>query len=259
MLRPLLALALVTTSAACDFVHEEPEPYEPCYGCFADAGPSVGADASWGGDDWEWGVECDRDSHCYTANYCEDGLCVPSGECTGNFDCQDGFVCDPDRRTCIPSVSCTADADCTYGTNFVCDTDRGLCVANILCQQDTDCGLGCYCDNGYCMETGFFDQDADCLVGFMCDVARTSCIPDPGWCQVDGDCASGETCNEETGDCYVPGCDTVTDETACFERVDCAPLYRGIDCTDPNGNLCGEADSSCTCESFLFTKCESLN
>ena len=45
----------------------------------------------------------------------------------------------------------------------------------------------------------------------------------------------------------LPQCDGLA-ETQCVERVDCTPLYEGVDCT------CNGAD--CTCASWEFQSCE---
>jgi len=221
--------------------------YCDSYGCYEDTGNPPG---------WE----CNSNDDCAAGCYCSaSGICEEAGFCENgsNVSCPDGFVCD-DRGSCVPENppvrGCVRDDQCPGET--ICNQDTGLCVEDI-CVADADCEQGAYCDtvSGGCVTTNTCSANADCAEGFECDESRSTCVPDDGVCETADDCGQDELCNTGTGECYVPTCDALTDETICFERADCAPIYRGNNCKDPSGAQCSAAEANCTCESFTFISC----
>jgi len=153
-----------------------------------------------------------------------------------------------------------------------------------VCETNADCAAGCYCDaEGYCQEAGFCTYDTDCPDGFVCD-DRSSCVPDddgPTTCGDNAECPSGQICDLESGTCVDAGecqdgqcpegetcddrntcvptppvtCDSYEDEDSCLADEACDAVYRGINCTDPDGNSCTSEEANCTCERFVFHEC----
>ncbi len=106
----------------------------------------------------------------------------------------------------------------------------------IPCEADEECEAGCYCsDEGFCEESSLCRLDQDCREGFSCD--EGTCVPD------DEDIEPPRSC-EDLG------------EDACLGDSDCAPVYRGVNCTSESGEPCTSDTAECTCESFAFSACE---
>ena len=250
----LASLALVATG--CDlYVGDDTYSYCDESGCYTcdDYG-------CWEDNDIGPGFACNSNDDCAAGCFCStDGICEEAGFCDSSTDCAVGFVCD-DRGSCVPENQpprgCTTDTQCPG--DYVCNQDTGLCVEDI-CTVDTQCDQGAYCDTdtGGCVNTGTCTENDNCDDGFECDESRSTCVPDDGICETADDCETDELCNTGTGECYVPSCDALADETTCFERADCAPIYRGNNCTDPGGQQCSAAEANCTCESFTFIQCVS--
>jgi hypothetical protein len=224
---------------------------------------------------------CD-DTGCYV---CDDWGCYPSGggegwTCDDNYDCAAGCYCN-DAGFCEEAGFCTpstAQWDCPAG--FECD-DRGSCVpegTDPSCSTDLGCPEGSYCDvaSGQCVDSATCDMS--CAEGFECDEARNTCVPvdaDAPLCQAEVLCDElPPTCAEGTNPGIVNGCwngQCVADadcpdgapvfcsdhknEDACFADDRCDAVYRGINCTDPNGASCTSSQANCTCESFAFQVC----
>lgn len=244
------------------------------WGCYPDVPPC--GDGCW----------CDDHYDCSPGWYCgDDNNCHDAGFCSVDWECPDGFVCD-DRSTCVPEgteAACDNNADCAMGTycedgtcvdsgiccghedcppNFECD-DRGTCVP-VSCTGDDQCLEGSICDveTGTCTETGTCEPDGTCPEGYECDAERNTCTPCVNGvcgCTSNDDCDAGMFCDVDNGVCYVPACSEIEDETTCDLRYDCIPVYTGHNCTDPEGNACESGDSNCTCESFTFAACSSVN
>lgn len=108
------------------------------------------------------------------------------------------------------------------------------------CESNSDCAAGCFCnEQAWCEEAGFCAVDTDCVGDFVCD-ERSSCVP-PEPIEPEPDC-------EDLSD----------DEAACLDRVECTPVYRGVNCTSSDGTECSENSESCSCESFTLDRCEDL-
>ena len=66
-----------------------------------------------------------------------------------------------------------------------------------------------------------------------------------GECIADADCPDGPPIY----------CPDHLDETTCLADDRCDAVYRGINCTDPDGNSCTTPGANCTCERFKFDEC----
>ena len=131
--------------------------------------------------------------------------------------------------------------------SYVCD-DYGCwetCYDQTWCVADSECDLGLYCEG----------DPASYYYG--------QCVTSPaGLCSADGSCGlEGYVCDER--DTCVPGeaapplvCEDLTSEAACLEADACAPVYTGVNCTTPSGAACSAQAADCTCESFVFARCE---
>jgi len=147
------------------------------------------------------------------------------------------------------------------------------------CEENADCAAGCYCDEGSCQEAGFCEVASDCANDFTCD-DRSSCVPEPEpepTCQGEiTNCYTVEpSCSEDTTAVIVDGCYTGScmpreecpdgaplrcedraDEASCSADISCQAVYRGINCTSPSGAECTSGMTDCSCESFVFDRCE---
>lgn len=228
---------------------------------------------------------CSGDEECPSGFECDDrASCVPDGSdsaCTTDDQCPSGSFCDETAGYCVGSWTCDSDAanaDEQCGLGYECD-DRDTCVPE-PCTSDDQCQEGCYCDEniGECVETSTCSNDTMCTGDLTCDEERSTCVPEsPITCQGEVTCAdeapicpSGSTPEIQDG-CYTGECmakdqcpdgapfecsDLDSDEQACFDHADCAPVYKGINCQDPDGNQCSSGDNNCTCESFEYDYCE---
>lgn len=150
------------------------------------------------------------------------------------------IVVDDDSDWSGPSVSCS----------YVCD-DYGcweVCYDQVTCDSNDQCDWGLYCELSY--DSYYYGQ----------------CVTSPaGTCTTQDDCdADGYVCDER--DTCVPGeappppppptCEAHLTEADCVAAADCAPVYAGINCTTPGGDVCSNETPDCTCESFAFSRCE---
>lgn len=133
--------------------------------------------------------------------------------------------------------------------DYICDAYGcwEICYDQITCQSNDECDWGLYCDlnldsyyYGQCVTSpaGVCTTSDDCqLDGYVCD-QRDTCVP--------GEPPPPPTCED-----YATEADCAADQA-------CAPVYSGINCTTPDGDVCGGSDagSNCTCESFVFARCE---
>lgn len=131
----------------------------------------------------------------------------PAKECETSDNCPPGTVC-TESGTC-QQLQCTSSNDCPVG-NW-CDLDKG------------DCTPGCVSDN-------------DCLPSEQCDVEQRQCRT-PGCRNTVLDCAFGEFCNENSGECIDAG------------NAYCRACERNEDCGASGANLClrfgGQLDAYC--------------
>lgn len=208
---------------------------------------------------------CTADEQCPSGNYCDEA----SGACLVSW------TCDPGRLSPRPALD---PLQCRRG--FECD-DRGTCVPR-SCGYDGQCLVGCYCDRdaGECTESTTCDALGNCPGALECDQDRNTCAPvdKTGWtCQGIIFCAStapicpvGSTAITKQG-CYTGQCmlkadcpdgapldcsDLNDDEVACIADTTCGTVYKGVDCTAPDGSECTSGSANCTCESFEFDYCE---
>jgi hypothetical protein len=196
---------------------------------------------------------CDEDSDCDAGSFCDEstGQCVPSEECTEDGQCGPGYDCDEERGTCIPST-CDEDADCPEGS--YCDEDSGQCVGSTVCGEDGSCPEGTECDEDRNTCEPVEPDQATCQGEVLCDEAPPTCPEGTnpgivngcynGECIADADCPDGAPiyCSDHN-------------EAACLADDTCETIYRGLNCTDPNGLPCTEEEANCECESFVFYEC----
>jgi len=183
---------------------------------------------------------CSNDYECAAGCYCdpESGACIEAGFCTTDADCPEGTVCDESRQSCDPDGTPNTCSDDTCPLGSYCDEETGYCLP-LPCASDEECAAGCYCDpgSGTCVESCYCttDNDATSAGWGWCDEDRTTCMP---------------------GEDPKPACEELTTSQDCYAREDCTAIYRGLNCTDPNGIPCTEGSAECTCESFVFDRCE---
>lgn len=230
----LLSMAL----AGCQFYFED--------------GSGAGSDP--GG--WGSGWDCQTNDQCAPGCYCSDaGYCEEAGFCDDSTQCPEGWTCD-DRNSCVPGG------------------DQGS-----PCETDAECAEGSYCNaDGVCEQTGVCTDETMCQDGQTCDPDRNTCVPSQpeSFCQAEVTCTDvPPACDVGTSAEIVDGCYTgncidnadCSDAAACSQlveddcaaRADCLKVFRGINCTDPNGLECDAADANCTCESFLYDHCSAAN
>ena len=111
-------------------------------------------------------------------------------ECIGDFQCPRGQTCV--LGACV--TSCVKDSDCPVEQECF----KGQCI-DISCSTSSDCDDGLFCNGA---ETCFKPSKllpgtcaagtAPC-VGEICVEADDECIE----CENDGDCAEGETCEDD--------------------------------------------------------------
>ncbi len=152
------------------------------------------------------------------AHGCSAGIEIDLLPCLVDTDCGWGFVCGSDS-TCIPE--CGPECDPTTP------------ASPQACADDSQCPMGSYCyvDFGVCLDSGICSKDYHCDDGYVCDTERASCIPAP------------------------TACSDLSSEDDCLSRLDCEPVYAGINCTCGPDCVCTGTEENCVCESFEYFTC----
>jgi hypothetical protein len=99
---------------------------------------------------------------------------------------------------------------------------------------------------------------ATCPVGTSCVMGSCSaCSAGVCVCQRDEDCPASQICDHNAGRCTEPppACTSLTTETDCSARADCAPIYGGMSCTNSAGSPCHSGEANCTCATYSFAAC----
>jgi hypothetical protein len=177
-------------------------------------------------------VECLADADCDNGDFCDGAeTCGADNTCAAGTDpCAADEECDEDTDTCV--ATCDVDADCPDDGNFctgdpactdgtcgfagdpcaatpdtpVCDETNDACVE---CLVDGDCTAPDTCVMNVCTPpTPACESDADCADdGLFCngtEFCDTSGMANA--CASTGDpCPEGQTCQEDTDTCVVPG------------------------------------------------------
>jgi hypothetical protein len=235
--------------AACNAVDCGPGYHceQECYPCGGGTDGSGGGSGGGSGSGWGsgggsgWGSGGGSGDGCM--NSCSPA-CVPDQTCA-NVDCGPGYTCamECSSGTCYPA--------CIPSNNGGPGDCYGMVTCNIAppqCPANTVAGVANGCWTGYC-------------------IPQSACGPnDPGQCYAPVTCgAPAPLCPTNTmpgvkngcytdfcipiGDCEMPACETITDESTCELRMDCIPIYNGTNCTcSPNG---------CTCQDLTWERCES--
>ena len=280
-MRASLFVALITTTATgCALYFPGDDDPDPCvdYGGAAEPGvPAVGQrNPETGQCEFFGGGSVPCDPACGPCPAGEEGadLAQPSwgyceSECTGldETTCQDTSGCRAVYIDPCPEGPCTAEpvfsecwsVDMTGPIQGACD---GLGAYD--CSRHDDCraihASSCAGDSdGFadpaCLPANFLrcagEPDVtgpgNCYDPVTCDEVPPECPPEtlPG---VRDGCYTGFCI--PLADCEAQAaCDTL-DEPTCVGRADCAPGYRGSDCTcDATG---------CTCATFEYTGCGAL-
>jgi hypothetical protein len=176
--------------------------------------------------------------------------CVPDSlrTCNVNGDCGDSSQrCDPASGKCIAIVQV-----CPFGTT--CDPRAKICVAD--CATDADCGdVKLRCTNRICEPVGECTTDHECPANKVCavpaGVSTGRCVP---FCQGDGDCSIGESCQKvnERYRCQ-PGCST-SSNCPLNQRCNAAKQCEGP--TVGTARTCQATPVCNSCESCDLTKHE---
>lgn len=197
---------------------------------------------------------CQDNSDCAAGCFCVDGTCEEAGFCSTNQDCPAGFHCD-DRSSCVPDT-CSAEQPCDSGS--ICQ--NGTCTPTCVCSTDAEAqanGFG-YCDEATSTCMPGSDPAGSCAGDVTCATKPPTCpvgeVPLVRDGCFTGDCRAIAQCDAE------PPCANIGNEVDCLADSGangrCVAVYRGINCTKPDGSACQAGDTGCTCESFKFDVCE---
>lgn len=239
-------------------------------------------------DDYENGMETDRNCGGGTCEACEPGRrCLENDDCAsrhceeslclaptcddaiknqqeGGVDCGGGSACD----LCADGLDCTTAADCMSGVcgDGVCAVPSCTDGVKNGFETDEDCGGDTDCPR--CEARSSCLENTDCIEGYECSVEGQTCLVP--------ECANGQVDEGETDqDCGGPSCLACADGMRCLESTDCRSLVcdpEGLTCSSPtctdevkNGNEpyadCGGSDPECVRCSIGFpcnvgTDCE---
>lgn len=161
---------------------------------------------------------------CNAGLACLDGVCTAIAECAETGDpCNDNLPCCLVGDVCGDGIcvstcgdaddDCESDDDCC--DDLVCND--GVCMGSAVgCQSDGGCGPCEACSDNVCVFT--------CDTGETCDEDTGECVAvSPADCQSDGDCGPCEVCAD--GDCV----------SVCADDKIC-DTYSGYCVVDPDHN-----------------------
>lgn len=153
---------------------------------------------------------------------CPGGLVSLDGHCP---DLCEGFGC----PVTVHAPVCSPGTHYEFGYPYCC----GVCVPDDRCWTDADSCLAVDCAPGM-----------HCIIGPKCE---PRCVPDLALCAASADCAPGQTCTTERGDCLPPpGCDPQAG-VGCIDLCYgvCVPLPCTADAGCPLGFHCDPAGGLC--------------
>lgn len=196
-----------------------------------------------GSGDYVYNGTCEIDADCGVGQRCNPltAGCILAADfaapCANGESCPAGphgelLVCEPMSRLCFPAARCDTTANCCGMDNFRCDEGASMCrpIGSECTPPDTitnDCPfeprLSQECDPGtFCGPMGECVAcvcNGDCAVGQKCYAATASC-KSVDYCENDGECGSGLTCDEDSRSC-VSYCDATNEATVCPEEYYC--------------------------------------
>jgi hypothetical protein len=181
---------------------------------------------------------CDNDTGCADGLVCENLRCAP--RCEGSGDCPAGGECQPDGHCRIPG-GCVTSRDCGMPETH-CDLQTNRCVPG--CERDEDClDATKACEAGRCRPRGCA-ANYQCAFGEVCQLETGDCIPAPGrHCEAGCDPMAEDACGGAPVRCL-----SLQDKDGnalgdfCFEPCQPAPneCPQGYGCEelqDENGNV----------------------
>jgi len=187
--------------------------------------------------------------------------CFEDYECPSGQRCNAAEVCLPPPYGCgvaggESDTAVPCDPRC-YGWCVPINTDAGNCYEEALCDivqpncpDGTLPGIKNGCYTGYCIPVAECPDDppdhGNCYEDVWCDSLPPTC-PDGQIPGVTNHCWSGYCIAVDACPDPAPACEQIYSEDACVARVDCTPIYQGVNCT------CN-ADG-CTCQDWIFQNC----
>lgn len=238
------------------------------------------------GEEWTWleagpaqGCDCPEDFMEADGEPCSNDGQVCGGDCVDPCQFCNRLICegglwswmeifpDPNCGEECPaeppigsSESCGAPRECDYGEECCC----GSCHPSIVCHCGDSGGWGCYATDA-CMIPECPVGPGECRRNEDCDddFGGSYCVP-PGTpqacgmcqmpediCALDSDCATGQVCSLENGQCFcepamvcIPACQADADCEA-GERCDaghCGPIPCAVATDCPKHHSCGAGD-----------------
>ena len=144
----------------------------------------------------------------------------------------------------LDATTCSMHDDCSAVHLPACDDGSGAGGAEA--PVDTCATPGVF---GFCIAEGAGPVPGECEGEVTCDQIAPDC-PDGTTPGIADGCYTGYCIPLE--DCEAaPACAELADEASCVERVDCTPIYEGVDCT------CDDVE--CTCADWTFSSCETAS
>ncbi len=187
---------------------------------------------------------CTTNAQCGADEACAYGHCL-AVRCTDDAQCERGRTCQGGSCDWDGGL-CTSDSECATALGRVCAA--GVCglPAAWECEFDTQCARGLACLQGKCASSGLVGcrRDDSCGVGRICDANLGRCVPAPGGCESNADCATSEV----GPSCVAGRCVGCTLDSQCPPDLICAGEQCMPPCCDSNdacryGRVCRE----CAC------------